>query len=68
MIDRIHARRAELLKTHEALTAERAMVATYLERVRGAIALCDELLQAETAAPAADEAADPSAASSSSSV
>ena len=55
MIDRLTARRAALIKTHGELEAQLGTVTRTLERVRGALALCDELL----AAPEAPEAAAP---------
>jgi len=57
MVDTIKARRAALVKTHAELMEQHAHVSVNLERVRGAIALCDELLAESEApgAPAPDE-------------
>jgi len=57
MVDTIKARRAELVKAHAELVEQHAQVSINLERVRGAIGLCDELLAAVEApgAPAPEE-------------
>ncbi len=46
MMDTVKARREELVKNHEQLLAQYQQVGVALERTRGAIALCDELIQA----------------------
>jgi hypothetical protein len=55
MLDTIKARREELLKNHEQLVKQQEQVTVALERTRGAIAMCDELLAA------AQNGADPDA-------
>jgi hypothetical protein len=49
-IETIKARREVLAQQHDQLVTQLQQVGTALERVRGAIALCDELLAAQDGA------------------